>query len=58
MHFVRITLCFALACGTFATLPADAAINASQLGATYNANRSAIAFRVYSSRATRVELWL
>jgi glycogen operon protein len=58
MHFVPITLCFALACGAFATLPAAAAINASQLGATYNANRSAIAFRVYSSRATRIELWL
>ncbi|MBK8401088.1 MAG: glycogen-debranching protein [Propionivibrio sp.] len=58
MHFVRKTLCLALACGALGAAPAGAAINASQLGATYNANRSAIAFKVYSSRATRIELWL
>jgi glycogen operon protein len=38
--------------------PADAAINATQLGARYNATQSAITFNVYSSRATRIELWL
>ena len=54
MHFFRQSLGLALACGAFASFPGNAAINASQLGATYNANHSAIAFKVYSSRATRI----
>lgn len=37
---------------------AAAAINAQNLGAKYNAAQSSISFRVYSSRATRIEVWL
>lgn len=58
MHFIRHLLGLALACSALAYVPAIAAINASQLGASYNAKRSAITFKVYSSRATRIELWL
>lgn len=35
-----------------------AAINVDNLGAKYDAPQSNITFRVYSSRATRVEVWL
>lgn len=35
-----------------------AAINTHTLGAQYDATRSNIIFRVYSSRATRIEVWL
>ncbi|HEV8693024.1 MAG TPA: isoamylase [Lysobacter sp.] len=35
-----------------------AAINAQNLGANYDATQSNITFRVYSSRATRIEVWL
>ena len=38
--------------------PVGAAINASQLGASYDATRSNAKFKVYSSRATRIELYL
>ena len=58
MRFVRTLLCAALGCAALSPAPALAAINASQLGATYNANHSKITFKVYSSRATRIELWL
>jgi isoamylase len=58
MRFVRTLLCAALGCAALSPAPALAAINASQLGATYNANHSKITFKVYSSRATRLELWL
>ncbi len=37
---------------------AKAAINAQALGAKYDATQSNITFRVYSSRATRIEVWL
>jgi glycogen operon protein len=37
-------------------VPACAAIDAQRLGARYNATNSNIIFRVYSSRATRIEL--
>lgn len=37
---------------------ARAAINAQNLGAKYDGTQSNIDFRVYSSRATRVEVWL
>src|SRR3984893_7981811 len=36
--------------------PAHAAIDAQNLGAKYNATKTEITFRVYSSRATRIEL--
>jgi glycogen operon protein len=38
--------------------PAESAINPSGLGARYNGLKTAITFKVYSSRATRMELWL
>ncbi|UUZ56264.1 hypothetical protein LP419_14140 [Massilia sp. H-1] len=38
--------------------PAHAAINASNLGASYDATKANVAFKVYSSRATRIELFL
>src|SRR4051794_18140608 len=49
-----------LVCLLTALLPARAfaAIDASQLGARYDAARSNITFKVYSSRATRVEVWI
>ncbi len=37
---------------------AHAAINASQLGASYDASKANVAFKVYSGRATRIELYL
>lgn len=38
--------------------PAHAALNSLNLGAQYDATATNINFRVYSSRATRVEVWL
>jgi glycogen operon protein len=38
--------------------PASASINASQLGAKYDSTKSNLTFKVYSSRATRIELYL
>jgi glycogen operon protein len=46
------------ASGTVVPPLARASINADHLGAHYDATRSHITFNVYSSRATRVELWL
>ena len=40
----------------FAVKPAQAAINSMNLGASYNAQKTSITFRVYSSQATRIEL--
>lgn len=37
---------------------ARAAINSQNLGAKYDANKTKITFRAYSSRATRIEVWL
>jgi glycogen operon protein len=37
---------------------AEAAIDAQHLGARYDANVQNITFRVYSSRATRLEVWI
>ncbi|MDQ3270067.1 MAG: isoamylase [Pseudomonadota bacterium] len=37
---------------------AHAAINAQRLGAKYDATQANIDFRVYSSRATRIEVWI
>ena len=36
----------------------QAAINANNLGAAYDATKSSINFKIYSSRATRIELYL
>jgi isoamylase len=38
--------------------PAQAAINPQNLGAKYDGTQSNITFRVYSSRASRIEVWL
>ncbi|MBA3487311.1 MAG: glycogen-debranching protein, partial [Lysobacter sp.] len=51
---------FLLACALL-MLPAaaaNAAINANQLGAKFDATQANIDFRVYSSRATRIEVWI
>ena len=51
--------CLLLALAVFAACaPALAAINASNLGAKYDATSANINFRVYSSRATRIEVWI
>jgi isoamylase len=39
-------------------LPAAAAIDAHKLGARYDGTQDNITFRVYSSRASRIEVWL
>ena len=47
-----------LICLAGAMVPADAAINSKHLGARYDETSSKIVFRIYSSRATRIELHL
>ena len=55
--FAHILWRFATAaCVLWVSSPAFAAIDAQRLGARYNATASAIDFRVYSSRATRIEV--
>lgn len=49
-------LCFVLTLAFAST--ADAAIDAYQLGARYDGTQSNITFKVYSSRATRIEVWI
>nr|MBA2238933.1 glycogen-debranching protein [Lysobacter sp.] len=51
-----LVLAFALVVLPMAT--AHAAINAQRLGAKYDATQANIDFRVYSSRATRIEVWI
>ena len=51
------TLMCALFSFGFASL-AQAAINPNALGANYDAAQANITFKVYSSRATRIEVWL
>jgi isoamylase len=58
---MRITTAFtrallAFACLLFLALPIEAAINAYGLGASYDSTQSNVIFRVYSSRATRIEV--
>ena len=48
----------AVACLAASIVPARAAIDAQHLGARYDAASDYIVFRVYSSRATRIELCL
>ena len=60
---MRITAAFtrallALACLPFLASPAAAAINAICLGASYDSTQSNVIFRVYSSRATRIQVYL
>ena len=54
----RPTLIAALLTCIFAGSPAWAAINASKLGASYDATNANVTFKVYSSRASRIELLL
>ena len=56
MKLIRTLVCAAAT--TLVAASGHAAINASALGATYNAAHTSITFNVYSSRATRIELWL
>jgi len=46
----------AFACLLFLALPAVATINAYGLGASFDSTQSNVIFRVYSSRATRIEV--
>ena len=48
----------ALLLGCWPLQPAQAAINPHTLGAKYDATQANITFRVYSSRATRIEVWV
>lgn len=48
----------ALLLGGWPLQPAQAAIDPHTLGAKYDATQANITFRVYSSRATRIEVWL
>ncbi len=51
-----LLLCIGLACAPI--MPAHAAINSMTLGASYNAQKTSITFRVYSSQATRMVVYL
>jgi glycogen operon protein len=61
MHFrsslIAAMLAFALV-DAFTANTASAAINPNQLGASYDATKANLSFKVYSSRATRIELYL
>ena len=47
---------FAVAFTFFLALPAGAAINTYSLGASYDSTQTNVIFRVYSSRATQIEV--
>ncbi|TBR12479.1 MAG: glycogen-debranching protein [Lysobacter sp.] len=53
-----IVLAFGLALTGLAPATASAAIDASALGGRYDATKANITFRAYSSRATRMEVWI
>ncbi len=53
-----LTAILAVVASWVVTPDAHAAINALALGAKYDATQSNIAFKVYSSRATRLEVWI
>jgi glycogen operon protein len=48
----------ALVAGALLGAPATAAINPNGLGAAYDATKANVTFKVYSSRASRIELYL
>lgn len=58
MLFRRIFFTALLACAMLGAPASEAAINASGLGAKYDATRANVTFKVYSGRATRIELYL
>ncbi len=57
---MRVLLSVLILCATpwFGASPAEAAINTLALGAKYDATQANITFKVYSSRATRIEVWI
>ncbi|MDP3673303.1 MAG: isoamylase [Telluria sp.] len=55
MHLRRIAFAALFGCALLANL-ASAAINTSTLGASYDADKTNVLFKVYSSRASRIEL--
>ncbi len=57
MPFRSILLACLFGCALLAQ-PAVAAINASQLGASYDATQANVTFKVYSGRATHIEVFL
>lgn len=57
MNLRRTAVAALFGCALFAN-PASAAINASKLGASYDATKANVTFKVYSGSATRVELYL
>jgi len=57
MQLRPLALAALFACA-LAGAPATAAINASQLGASYDATKANVTFKIYSSRATRIDLYL
>ena len=58
MKLIRTLAVAAAAATALLALPGHAAINASGLGAAYASGNASINFKLYSSRATRIELWL
>ncbi|WP_374585296.1 glycogen-debranching protein [Pseudoduganella sp.] len=58
MKFRRALGVAMLGCALLASPLVHAAINPSKLGAAYDASKSSINFKVYSGRATRIELYL
>ncbi len=57
-ELLRGGIILGLLSSAWGSFPVSAAINSLRLGATFNAGNSEITFRVYSSRATRLELCL
>jgi len=51
-------LSLAFSACTLLSTPVHAAINPNKLGASYDATKANVAFKVYSGRATRIELYL
>ena len=56
--FKSIRMALALLVLLCAVLPVQSAINTLQLGAKYDATAANIDFKLFSSRATRIELWI
>ena len=55
LHQRMLAACIA---GALLGAPAWAAINPTKLGAAYDATKANVTFKVYSSKATRIELYL
>jgi isoamylase len=54
----RCFLCFAFACAWMDAVAYRAwAVGSQGLGATFDADETHVIFRVYSSSATRIEVW-